>query len=110
MQKKALNFIQGFSYSKMVPEVGIEPTLPYGNKILSLARLPIPPLWLVCTHNIGGILQFAKKRGVFVLGRGGIVGKSMAGFTKGIILSKHTNYESNQQSNRNLNLTLEKAQ
>ena len=28
----------------MVPEVGLEPTRPYGHKILSLARLPIPPL------------------------------------------------------------------
>ncbi len=29
---------------KVVPEEGVEPTLPYGNQILSLARLPIPPL------------------------------------------------------------------
>ncbi len=27
----------------MVPPVGVEPTLPCGNQILSLARLPIPP-------------------------------------------------------------------
>ena len=27
-----------------VPKVGIEPTLPGGNRILSPARLPIPPL------------------------------------------------------------------
>src|SRR3989344_1797697 len=27
-----------------VPEVGIEPTRPYGHKILSLARIPVPPL------------------------------------------------------------------
>lgn len=27
----------------LVPVVGIEPTLPWRNKILSLARLPIPP-------------------------------------------------------------------
>ena len=29
----------------MVPEVGLEPTLPFENQILNLARLPIPPLW-----------------------------------------------------------------
>ena len=28
----------------MVPKVGVEPTLPYGNRILNPARLPIPPL------------------------------------------------------------------
>ncbi len=27
-----------------MPEVGLEPTLPGGNRILSPARLPIPPL------------------------------------------------------------------
>src|SRR5215203_6217402 len=27
-----------------MPEVGLEPTLPEGNRILSPARLPIPPL------------------------------------------------------------------
>lgn len=26
-----------------MPPVGVEPTLPYGNRILSPARLPIPP-------------------------------------------------------------------
>ncbi len=31
---------------RKVPAVGVEPTLPYGNKILSLARLPISPRWL----------------------------------------------------------------
>src|SRR5918994_429696 len=30
--------------SSEVPEVGLEPTLPEGNRILSPARLPIPPL------------------------------------------------------------------
>lgn len=28
---------------KMVPVEGVEPTLPYGNAILSRARLPVPP-------------------------------------------------------------------
>ncbi len=32
----------------MVPKEGIEPSLPYGNTILSRARLPIPPLRLIC--------------------------------------------------------------
>src|SRR5262249_37949833 len=30
-----------------VPKVGVEPTLPEGNRILSPARLPVPPLRLV---------------------------------------------------------------
>lgn len=29
-----------------VPKVGVEPTLPYGNYALNVARLPIPPLRL----------------------------------------------------------------
>src|SRR6266446_1068830 len=49
-----------------VPKVGIEPTLPEGNRILSPARLPIPPLrrppivdrnvpsWLVALENGAG--------------------------------------------------------
>lgn len=32
----------------MVQEEGVEPTLPFGNWILSPARLPIPPL----LHNL----------------------------------------------------------
>ena len=32
------------SESNLVPEVGIEPTLPEGNGILSPARLPVSPL------------------------------------------------------------------
>lgn len=28
----------------MVPKVGVEPTLPHGNRILNPARLPVPPL------------------------------------------------------------------
>ena len=31
-----------------VPAEGIEPTLPFENKILSLARLPISPRRLLC--------------------------------------------------------------
>ncbi len=31
-----------------VPEVGLEPTRPEGHWILSPARLPIPPLRLIC--------------------------------------------------------------
>ncbi len=31
----------------VMPKVGIEPTLPEGNRILSPARLPVPPLRLV---------------------------------------------------------------
>ncbi len=36
-----------FYVSGLVPRTGIEPALPCGNQILSLARLPIPPsgLW-----------------------------------------------------------------
>ena len=33
-----------FIFIYLVPEVGIEPTWPYGHKILSLACIPIPPL------------------------------------------------------------------
>ena len=40
----------------MVPEEGIEPTLPYGNAILSRARLPVPPLRLEHQPNIYGRL------------------------------------------------------
>ena len=29
---------------KLVPEVGLEPTRPYGQRILNPSRLPIPPL------------------------------------------------------------------
>jgi hypothetical protein len=32
-----------FQRFRMVPGTGIEPALPCGNQILSLARLPIPP-------------------------------------------------------------------
>ncbi len=38
----------------MVPEVGLEPTLGRPNQILSLARLPIPPL----RHEGGGLKTF----------------------------------------------------
>ena len=39
--RKFYRVLQGFHD---VPEVGLEPTLPGGNRILSPARLPIPPL------------------------------------------------------------------
>ena len=32
---------------EVIPEVGLEPTLPKGNGILNPARLPIPPLRLL---------------------------------------------------------------
>src|SRR5579862_784627 len=32
------------AYARAMPKVGIEPTLPEGNRILSPARLPVPPL------------------------------------------------------------------
>ena len=41
-----------------LPAVGVEPTLPYGNKILSLARLPISPRRLVCYSP-----SFSEERG-----------------------------------------------
>jgi hypothetical protein len=36
-----------FDLNRWMPPVGVEPTLPYGNWILSPARLPIPPQRLV---------------------------------------------------------------
>ena len=36
-----------FTCTVLVGEEGLEPSLSYENKILSLARLPIPPLALV---------------------------------------------------------------
>ena len=35
---------------KILPAEGIEPTLPCGNQILSLARLPVPPHRLQVVH------------------------------------------------------------
>ena len=40
--KRRISFC--FAVMLLVPEVGLEPTLPGGNRILSPARLPIPPL------------------------------------------------------------------
>ncbi len=45
----------------MVPEEGLEPTQPCGYQILSLARLPIPPL-----RQVKG----AKQRTIMYMGRG----------------------------------------
>ena len=36
----------------MVPKVGFEPTLPCGNQILSLARLPVSPLRHILNEQI----------------------------------------------------------
>ena len=46
-----MSFLKGIFERKprrinKMPEVGIEPTRPGGHQILSLARLPIPPLRL----------------------------------------------------------------
>ena len=38
-----LRIIKGRKFASFVPRTGIEPALPCGNQILSLARLPIPP-------------------------------------------------------------------
>lgn len=46
---KARNNLPGkgrFVDDKMVPKVGLEPTRPHGHRILSPARLPVPPLRL----------------------------------------------------------------
>ena len=43
----------------LVPEVGIEPTRPFGHGILSPARLPVSPL-----RRRGGIVSIARDRGV----------------------------------------------
>jgi hypothetical protein len=36
-----------------MPAEGVEPTLPFGNKILSLARLPISPRRLLESRKVG---------------------------------------------------------
>ena len=51
----------------MVPEVGLEPTRPFGHQILSLARLPIPPL----RHEGGRTRNVAREWGGGKLGEGG---------------------------------------
>ena len=38
-----------------MPKVGIEPTLPEGNRILSPARLPVPPLRPKPDRSAGGL-------------------------------------------------------
>lgn len=44
MQIKKAHFREpSFTLVVRVPRTGIEPALPFENKILSLARLPIPP-------------------------------------------------------------------
>ena len=40
----------------MVPEVGLEPTRPGGHQILSLARLPVPPLRHFLVTRPAGLL------------------------------------------------------
>jgi hypothetical protein len=55
-----------FAIGLMVPKVGIEPTLPERNEILSLARLPIPPLRL--GRSAQG-LTFAAGRNLHYLSR-----------------------------------------
>src|SRR4051794_33891227 len=42
--KEDENPVSPFWLNDQVPKVGIEPTLPEGNRILSPARLPVPPL------------------------------------------------------------------
>ena len=50
------------AFSSQVPAEGVEPTHPYGYKILSLARLPIPPRRLLFewTAKIRGFRRFAR--------------------------------------------------
>src|SRR5216683_8343680 len=40
----------------LVRETGVEPARPFGHKILSLARLPVPPLpqWCFYSTSLGG--------------------------------------------------------
>ena len=48
--EKKLNIemnVQQDALLKMVPEAGLEPAQPYGQQILSLSCLPIPPLGLI---------------------------------------------------------------
>ena len=45
---------------KTVPRTGIEPALPFENKILSLARLPIPPSGLARGCNINDLYLIKK--------------------------------------------------
>ncbi len=38
----------------VVPKVGVEPTLPEENYALNVARLPVPPLRLMCSPQYNG--------------------------------------------------------
>ena len=49
---------QGRAAYEMVREGGLEPPGPYGHKVLSLARLPVPPL----PHAKGAYIVPAAKR------------------------------------------------
>ena len=42
--KRSVEAVGEFSNGKVVPEEGLEPTLPRGKRILNPPRLPIPPL------------------------------------------------------------------
>ena len=44
----------------LVPEVGIEPTRPEGHRILSPARLPIPPLRRPAQSIVGLVSRLVK--------------------------------------------------
>lgn len=51
-------------------EVGLEPTRPYGQQILSLSRLPVPPLThitLVLTDAPFCIMQSLQKQDIHLL-------------------------------------------
>ena len=45
----------------MVRETGVEPARPFGHKILSLARLPVPPLpqWMTLFYKLGNFRSTA---------------------------------------------------
>jgi hypothetical protein len=45
----------------MVRKKGVEPLRPFGHKILSLARLPVPPLPLEGEYNI--VMRLASRVG-----------------------------------------------
>ena len=45
-EKESLKKTKSFSILQSVPEAGVEPARPYGQRILSPLRLPIPPLGL----------------------------------------------------------------
>ena len=49
----------------LVPEGGIEPPLPFGNRILNPARLPVPPPRLASTGGAQTRLPQAGRRTVY---------------------------------------------